>query len=74
MSDPYYDEMSDPYAPYGKTTRAHNTISVGGLNQTEADPDTRTVHIEQDLAVVASRYGGGYFPGKQGSVRPPWRT
>ena len=57
-------EMSDPYASYGKTTRAHNTISVGGLNQTETDPDTRTVHIEQDLAVVASRYGGGYFPGE----------
>ncbi len=56
-------EMSDPYASHGKTTRAHNTITVGGLSQTEVDPDTRIVHIQDDLAVVASRYGGGYFPG-----------
>jgi hypothetical protein len=57
-------EMSDPYAPYGKATRSHNTIHLGGMNQTEVDPDTRKVHLEDDLAVVASCYGGGYFPGE----------
>ncbi|MDA0747182.1 MAG: heparinase II/III family protein [bacterium] len=57
-------EMSDPYAPHGKSTRAHNTLNIGGLNQTEANPDTRTVHIQDDLSVIASRYAGGYFPGE----------
>lgn len=57
-------EMSDPFAPYGKSTPAHSTISLSGLNQTEADPDTRKVHVEDDLAVVASCYAGGYFPGE----------
>jgi len=57
-------EMSDPYASHGKSTRAHNTINLGGRNQTEVNPDTYRVHIEDDLAVIGSRYIGGYFPGE----------
>jgi hypothetical protein len=57
-------EMSDPYAPYGKSTPAHNTVNLGGLNQTEANPDTYKAHIEADLAVIGSRYEAGYFTGE----------
>ena len=59
-------EMSDPYAPHGRATPAHNTINIAGLSQTEADPDTYRVHIGEDLAVLASRYAGGYFTGEYG--------
>ena len=57
-------EMSDPYAPYGKSTPAHNTVNMGGLSQTDANPDTSAVHILDEYAVIASTYTGGYYPGR----------
>ena len=54
-------EASDPFSAYGRSTRAHNTINFGLMNQGEANPDTHTVSIHQDLAVVASDYQGGYY-------------
>jgi hypothetical protein len=56
-------EMSDPYAPHGKTTPAHNTIHLNGLSQTEADPSIIGMHIDEDLALFAATYEGGYYPG-----------
>jgi hypothetical protein len=57
-------EMSDPFAAYGKSTAAHNTVTFGRLNQTDADPQVRAVHVRPGLAVAAARYEGGYFPGR----------
>lgn len=56
-------EMSDPYAPHGKTTPAHNTIHVGGLSQTEADPVLMSNYMDDQVAVFAAAYEGGYYPG-----------
>lgn len=66
LNDPgsFTYEMSDPFAIYGKATPAHNTITVGGASQSETDPDTRAVHIGERVALIASRYGGGYFDGR----------
>jgi hypothetical protein len=57
-------EMTDPYAPHGKSTRAHNTITPGGLNQTQADPDIRALQIGRHVSLLASRYEGGYCDGE----------
>ena len=56
-------EMSDPYAPHGKTTPAHNTLHLGGLSQTEADPSVISQHIDDQCAIFAAAYEGGYYPG-----------
>lgn len=56
-------EMSDPYAAYGKSTRAHSTVTLGGRNQTEANPETRNVHLGAEVALIASRYAAGYVDG-----------
>jgi hypothetical protein len=57
-------EMTDPFAPYGKSTPAHNTVHLAGLSQAEADPHTRHVHLFHDAAVVNSSYESGYWPGR----------
>ncbi len=56
-------ERTDPYAHYGRSTRAHNTISPAGLNQIETDPDVRAVCLGESAALIACRYEGGYFDG-----------
>lgn len=56
-------EMSDPYAPHGKSTRAHNTVNIARMNQSEANPDTYCLHVGENVAVAGSRYEGGYWPG-----------
>lgn len=57
-------EMSDPYGPHGKSTRAHNTITPGGLDQCQADPDVRALQVGRHVALIASRYEGGYYDGE----------
>ena len=57
-------EMSDPFAAYGKSTPAHNTVNVRGMNQSEANPDTYRVHLGETAAIIGSRYEGGYWSGR----------
>lgn len=66
LNDPgsFTYEMSDPFAAYGKSTPAHNTVTVGGASQSETDPDTRAVHVGERVALIASGYGGGYHDGR----------
>jgi hypothetical protein len=56
-------EASDPLCAYGKSTRAHSTVNLNGLNQSETNPQNRFASLPgYDLA--ASLYEGGYWPGQ----------
>ena len=57
-------EMSDRYAPYGKSTAAHNTVNFAGMNQSESEPHVEHVHLFEDAAVVNASYEAGYWPGE----------
>lgn len=57
-------EASDPFATFGKSTPAHNTINLAGMNQCEANPDVTHVVTLDDLTVINSVYEGGYYPGQ----------
>lgn len=57
-------EMSDPFAIYCKSTPAHNTINLGGLSQSEADPVNTAMHVYSRASIASSHYEGGYFPGE----------
>jgi len=59
-------EMSDPFGPYGKATRAHSTLSLNGWNQSEADADLLRTELTDDIALVHARYSGGYWEGEYG--------
>ncbi|MGD0112453.1 MAG: heparinase II/III family protein [Armatimonadota bacterium] len=59
-------EMSDPLGPYGKSTRAHSTISLNGWNQSEADAQLLRTEFTQRSALIHARYQGGYWPGDFG--------
>jgi hypothetical protein len=56
-------EMSDPLGPYGKSTRAHTTLNIGGLNQSGADAQVLRTEFCRDLALIQARYQGGYWEG-----------
>lgn len=56
-------EKSDPFAAYGRSTRAHNTAAFDFMNQSEENPDTHSVYLFEAFGVVASRYQGGYYGG-----------
>ncbi len=55
-------ETSDPMSAHGKSTRAHNTLTLDGGNQSNANPVT---HYRQadGYDMVDSLYDGGYWPG-----------
>lgn len=57
-------EMSDPFAPYGKSTRAHSTLNVDGLNQSEADASLHRVELTRDISFAHASYQGAYWPGR----------
>ena len=59
-------EMSNPFAPAGKSTAAHSTMNVNLGNQ--ADVDARLLRVaDMPAAVVAQgRYEGAYWPGAFG--------
>ena len=59
-------EMSDPLGPYGKSTRAHSTISLNGWNQSEADAQLLRTELTQRSALIHARYQGGYWPNELG--------
>jgi hypothetical protein len=54
---------ADPFAAYGRSTAAHNTVNFALLNQSEANPDLKHVHLFREMALIQSHYRGGYFPG-----------
>lgn len=59
-------DMSDPAMFYGKSTRAHNTVSFNGWNQFSANPDWTRFWTTPACDAVASSYSGGYWPGRFG--------
>ncbi|MFB3881578.1 MAG: heparinase II/III family protein [Armatimonadota bacterium] len=56
-------EMSDPFGPYGKSTRAHSTLSLNGRNQSEADAQLLRAEFTETGLLLHARYGGGYWEG-----------
>lgn len=58
-------EGSDPMMAHGKSTRAHNTVNLNGLNQSTADP-TMCHQATAGYDFVIATYDGGYWPGKLG--------
>ncbi len=59
-------ELDNIAGPYGKSTRAHNTLNLNGWNQWMISPEW-TRHWSVDGAdALASRYKGGYWPGPYG--------
>lgn len=57
-------EMSDPLGPHGKSTPAHSTLNIGGLNQSSADAQLLRTRFSQHVALIQARYQGGYWPGE----------
>lgn len=57
-------EMSDPLAPYGKSTPAHSTLNIGGLNQSAADAQLLRTEFTPGIALIQARYQGGYWQGE----------
>jgi hypothetical protein len=56
-------EMSDPTGPFGKSTAAHSTLNVDGMNQSGADAQLLHTAFTKQAALVHARYQGGYWPG-----------
>lgn len=56
-------EKSDPKSTHGKSTRAHNTINLNGMNQISANPDSRFASAP-GYDFVESLYDAGYWPGE----------
>jgi len=59
-------EMSDPLGPYGKSTRAHSTLSLNGWNQCEADANLLRAEFTEDTALIHAKYSAGYWEGEYG--------
>ncbi len=57
-------EMSDPMAAYGKSTPAHSTLNVDGLNQSGADARLLRAELGDEVALIHARYEGGYWQGQ----------
>ncbi len=59
-------EMSNPMAPYGKSTPAHNTLNVDGWNQAPVDARLERADFNSACAFIHARYQGGYWSGTFG--------
>ena len=57
-------ETSDPFMRHGRSTRAHNTLSLNGWNQSEADPENRFA-CAPGYDLVEATYDGSYWPSVQ---------
>jgi len=57
-------EMSDPRAPYGKSTAAHTTLNVDGYNQSGASGQLLRTAFTSDIALIHARYEGGWWKGQ----------
>lgn len=60
------DEFDHLIGPYGKSTRAHNTLNLNGWNQAPANVDWLRFFNGDGLSAVACQYSGGYWPGTYG--------
>lgn len=60
------DDLDHVIGPYGKSTRAHNTLNLNGWNQAPTNVDWLRVFSGDRLTAVASQYSGGYWPGSYG--------
>ena len=60
------DELDHKVGPYGKGTRAHNTLNLNGWNQATTNPDLLLVFGGEKASAVVSQYSGGYWPGEYG--------
>ena len=56
-------EGSDPASAHGRATRAHNTLTLNGLNQSPTNPDRTQCHLAPGYSLVSSDYEGGYWEG-----------
>ncbi len=56
-------EMSNPFAVYGRSTPAHSTLNLDGLNQGIGDARLLSSVIADDIVFLRGRYDGGYWPG-----------
>ncbi|MBN1807788.1 MAG: heparinase II/III family protein [Planctomycetes bacterium] len=54
-------EMSNPYASYGKSTRAHSTVNVNGLNQSDTDASLLNTVFSERACLFHGLYEGGYW-------------
>ena len=59
-------EMSDPLAPYGKSTQAHSTLNLNGWNQSGADAELLRTEFGENAVLIQARYQGGYWDGAYG--------
>ncbi len=57
-------EMSNPFAIYGRSTPAHCTLNLDGLNQGIGDARMLHTTINDDIVFLRGRYDGGYWPGR----------
>jgi len=60
------DELDNVAGPYGKGTRAHNTLNLNGWNQAMVSPEFARHWGATGCDAVVSRYAGGYWPGRYG--------
>jgi hypothetical protein len=60
------DALDHIIGPYGKSTRAHNTLNLNGWNQAPTNPDFLRGCDADTLCAVVSQYSGGYWPGTYG--------
>ena len=65
LADPglFTYERSDPFLAFGKSTPAHNTLTLDLMSQAETNPDLHDIALLGDAAVVSCTYAGGYYPG-----------
>ena len=56
-------EMSNPFAIYGRSTVAHTTINLDGLNQGLGDAKLVKADITAEHALLHGVYAGGYWDG-----------
>jgi len=56
-------EMSNPFSVYGRSTSAHSTLNLDGLNQGLGDAKLERSVIEDDCVFLHGVYPGGYWSG-----------
>lgn len=56
-------EMSNPFAIYGRSTPAHCTLNIDGLNQGLGDARLLRSTVADDLVFLHGVYPGGYWSG-----------
>ncbi len=57
-------EMSNPYMAYGKSTSAHSTININGLNQSPSAAKIDLYDATDSVVFSEAVYTGGYWTGQ----------